>query len=116
MLALLVDENLNQRILRGLKRAVPQLDHIVAQTAGFGGLEDSPLLARAAAQNRIVITHDLKTMPKYAYERVRSGQPMPGMVAVPDSLPIGQAIEDLALIIECCQPAEIENLVLYLPL
>ena len=41
---------------------------------------------------------------------------MPGVIAVPDSLPIGQAIAELILVIECSQPNELENLVIYLPL
>lgn len=116
MLALLIDENLNQRILRGLKRAVPHLDYAVAQNVGLKGVSDSALLEWAAAQNRILVTHDLKTIPKHAYDRVRAGQAMPGVIAVPDTLPIGHAIEDLAVIVECSQSAELRNLILYLPL
>jgi hypothetical protein len=41
---------------------------------------------------------------------------MPGIVAIPDSLPIGQAIEELALIVQCAQPTDLQDLVLYLPL
>src|SRR5882762_6556836 len=100
MVALLIDVNLNQRILRGLQRAVPHLDCIVAQKVGLGATEDPLLLEQAAAQNRIVVTHDLKTMPKFAYERVNAALPMPGVIAVPDSLPIGHAIEDLMLLVE----------------
>jgi hypothetical protein len=78
--------------------------------------KDSPLRDWAAEQHRILVTHELKTIPKHAYERVKSGQPVPGVVAFPDSLPIGQAIEELALLVECCQPAELENLVIFLPI
>ena len=116
MLALLIDKNLNQRILRGLKRAVPHVDYAIAQNVGLKGVADPLLLEWAAAQNRILVTHDLKTIPKHGYERVRTGQAMPGVIAVPDTLPIGQAIEDLAVIVECSQPGELENLVVYLPL
>lgn len=116
MLALLVDENLNQRILRGLRRAVSGLDYLIAQNIGLGGAIDPDVLARAADARRIVVTHDLRTVPKYAYERIKAGQPMPGVIAIPDTLPIGQAIEELVLIVECAQPADFENRVLYLPL
>lgn len=116
MLPLLIDENLNHRILRGLKRTIPHLDYVVAQAAGLKGLKDPPLLAWAAERGRILVTHDLKTIPKHAYERARAGQSMPGVIAVPDSMPIGQAIEDLALLVECSPPAELENLVFYLPI
>ena len=116
MLALLIDENLNQRILRGLRRAVPHLDYVIAQNVGLKGVPDPRLLEWAAAQNRILVTHDLNTIPRHSYERVRNGQAMPGVIAVPDTLSIGQAIEDLTVIVECSQANELESFVLYLPL
>ena len=116
MLPLLIDENLNHRVLRGLKRAVPHLDYVVAHNVGLKGVPDPGVLAWTAGHDRILVTHDLKTIPKFAYERVRAGQPMPGVIAVPDSLPIGQAIEELAVLIECSQPGELANLVIYLPI
>lgn len=70
----------------------------------------------AAEQRRIVVTHDLKTVPRHAYERVKAGQLMPGVIAVPDTLLIGRAIEDLVVLAECGQAEELENRVLYLPL
>lgn len=116
MLPLLIDENFNQRILRGMRRTVPDLDVTITQNIGLKGAVDPEVLAKAAETRRIVVTHDLRTLPKHAYERVRAGRPMPGVVAVPDTMPIGQAIEELALIVECAQPADLENLVLFLPL
>ena len=41
---------------------------------------------------------------------------MPGVIAVPDDLPIGRVIEDLAVFVECAAPAELRSLVIYLPL
>jgi hypothetical protein len=116
MLALLIDENFNQRILRGLRRAAPYPDYVVAQNIGLKGVPDPVVLARAAADGRVLVTHDVKTIPKHAYERVKAGQPMPGVIAVPDTMPIGAAIEDLVLVVECCQPAELDTRVFYLPL
>lgn len=80
------------------------------------GLQDPPLLQEATLLQRILVTHDLKTMPRYAYERVAAGEPMPGIIAVPDDLPIGQAIEPLPMVVECAGEHELENQVLYLPL
>ena len=116
MLSLLIDENLNHRILRGLLRTVPHLDYRLVPDLGLKGAVDPRVLARAAELKRVVLTHDLRTVPKYAYERTKAGLVMPGVVAVPDDLPIGQAIEDLAVVVECAGPADIANLVLYLPL
>ena len=44
---------------------------------------------------RIIVTHDVNTIPKYAYDRVRAAQPMPGVIVIPEDLAIGAAIEEL---------------------
>ncbi len=116
MLRLVFDENVNQRILRGLKLRLPKLDYVVAQDVGLKGFADSDVLAWAAEHNRILITHDLKTIPRHALERIAAGEAMPGVIACAESLPIGQAIEDLAVVIECSEQREWENQIIHLPL
>ena len=116
MLPLLIDENFDQRILRGLRLRVPSLDYVVVQETALRGLQDPPLLRKAAEWHRVVVTHDLKTLPKHAYARVATGEPIPGIIAVPQELPIGQAIEHLHIVVECCGEHELDNQVLYLPL
>ena len=116
MLRLAIDENFDQRILRGLRLRYPTLDFVVVQDTVLQGAKDPQLLAWAAEQQRILVTHDLKTIPKHAYERVEAGVSMPGVIAVPDSLAIGQAIEELVTLIDCSEQQEWENLVIYLPL
>jgi hypothetical protein len=80
------------------------------------GLQDALLLCEAAVLQRVLVTHDLKTTPRYAYARVAAGEPMPGIIAVPDDLPIGQAIGQLHIVVECCKGNELAIQVLYLPL
>ncbi|SRR6266576_239510 len=116
MLALLIDENLNHRILRGLLRSVPHLDYRLATTMGLKGADDPVVLELAAKEKRVLVSHDLRTIPKHAYERVKAGLAMSGVIAVPDDLSIGRVIEDLAVIVECAAPAELQSLVIYLPL
>ena len=74
------------------------------------------MLAWAAEVERLLLTHDVSTMADYAYERVATGQRMPGVFEVPRSMPIGQVIEELLLIIECSVQDEWEGRVIYLPL
>ena len=116
MLPLLIDENLNHRILRGLLRSVPHLDYLLTPDVGLKGTDDPAVLDFAAREKRVLATHDLRTIPKHAYERVKAGLPMPGVIAVPDDLPIGSVIEDLAIVVECAALAEVQSLVIYLPL
>ena len=55
-------------------------------------------------------------MPKYAAQRIRAGLPISGMFAVAKTLPVGQVIEELILLVECSFEREWENQVVYLPL
>ena len=65
---------LNNDIVRGLLRRKPDLDIVRAQDAGLTGLDDPALLAWAAAQDRVLITHDVSTMTAYAHRRMNAGE------------------------------------------
>jgi hypothetical protein len=45
---------------------------------GLLGKDDPIILAWAAEENRVLLTHDVATITNYAYERITQGQPMPG--------------------------------------
>jgi hypothetical protein len=116
MIGLAIDENFNNDVLRGLLRRRPGLDVVRAQDAGLSSVDDPAVLAWAAQEGRVLVSHDVSTLTAYAYARVRAGQAMPGLIEVGPSVPIATAIEDLLLIAECSLPGEWEGRVLYLPL
>jgi hypothetical protein len=116
MLALAADENFNNDIVRGAMRRRPELDMIRVQDAGLSGADDATVLEWAAQQRRVLFTHDVSTMTRFAYERVASGKPMPGIFEVSRDLSISQAVDDLLLIAECSLEGEWEGQVRYLPL
>jgi hypothetical protein len=116
MLQLVADENFNNDIVRGLLRRRPELDIVRLQDIGLSGADDPTVLEWAARQERVLLTHDVSTITKYAYDRVRVGQPMPGVFEVSRNVPIGRAIEDILLLAECSLDGEWEGQVRYLPL
>jgi len=113
VLRLLIDHDFNDRILQGLQIRVPDLDAVAAGMLGFERTLDPTLLAWAAAEKRIVVTHDVQTMPGYAISRVRRGDPMPGLVIVPQQVPIGRAIEELTMLVLCSDESEWMDLIIY---
>ena len=115
MLRLVADENLNNNIVRGLLRRRPQLDIVRIQDVGLSGADDPTVLEWAAQEGRVLLTHDVSTITKYAYERVRAGQTMPGVFEVGRNVPIGRAIDDILLVAEYSLDDEWEGQVRYLP-
>ncbi len=63
-----------------------------------------------------VLTHDVTTITRYAYERVQAGQQMHGVFEVTRAVSIGRAIEDILLLVECSFDGEWEGQIRYLPL
>jgi len=116
MLLLVSDENFNNDIVRGLLRRNPHLDIVRVQDVGLRGAEDPIILEWAAQEGRVLLTHDAATMSKFAFERVRAGKSMPGVIEVADDLPIGKVVEDILLLAEYSDRGEWENQVIYLPL
>jgi predicted nuclease of predicted toxin-antitoxin system len=113
---LLVDENFHGAIVRGLLRRRPQLDIVRVYDVGLGEAEDPDILEWAAAQGRLVLTHDAATLISFAYERVTAGKVMPGIIEVRQSESIGVVIEDLLLLVEASEEGEWEGHMVYLPL
>ncbi|MBI3361084.1 MAG: DUF5615 family PIN-like protein [Chloroflexi bacterium] len=116
MLPLAADENFNGDIVRGLLRRQPDLDIIRVQDAGLSGADDPTILDWAARQGRVLLTHDVSTITRYAYERVKADLPMPGVFEVGRDTPVGRAIDDILLLAECSLDGEWEGEVRYLPL
>ncbi|HEX9652893.1 MAG TPA: DUF5615 family PIN-like protein [bacterium] len=82
MLRLAADENFNRDIVRGLLRRKPDLDIVCIQDVGLSQAEDPTILEWAANENRVLLTHDVSTITRYAYERLQAGLSIPGVFEV----------------------------------
>jgi hypothetical protein len=116
MLRLLADENFNGDIVRGLLLRQPDLDLVRVQDVGLAGAEDPDVLAWAAENNRIVLTHDRATMSDHAYERVAAGERLAGVFILNDRLPVGRAIDEILLMVQCTEQAEWTGRAVHVPL
>lgn len=116
MIKLATDEDFNNRILRGVLRRNPRLNIQRKQDAGLGRADDPQVLAWAASEGRVLLTHDASTLIGHAYERVRQGLPMPGVFEVRQEVPIGVAIEEVLILAECSIEGKWEGQVGHLPL
>jgi predicted nuclease of predicted toxin-antitoxin system len=108
------DENFKAAIVRGLLRQQPEFGIVRIQDVGLSGADDPTVLEWAAQRKRVLLTHDVQTITKYAYERLVEGLPMPGVIEVRQDAPIGQVIEDILLLSEF--EDECEGQIHYVPM
>lgn len=116
MLRFAADENFNNDIVRGLLRRKPDLDIVRIQDVALSGVHDATVLEWCAKEGRILLTHDVTTITRFAYDRVRTSKGMPGVFEVGRGLAIGLVIEDLLLLAERSLDSEWEGQIRYLPL
>ena len=116
MLRFAADENFNYNIVRGLLRRKSDLDIIPIQDVGLSGKDDATVLEWTAQENRILLTHDVTTITKYAYERINYGLPMPGVFEIKMNSPLGDIIEDILLLADYSYEDEWDGKIVYLPL
>jgi predicted nuclease of predicted toxin-antitoxin system len=116
VIRLLADENVNGHVLNGLAEREPSLDLITVKEAGLAGLSDPEILEWAAAHSRVLLTHDQRTIPNFAYARVTSRAPMPGVFLVNNEMPAGDAIEEIRIAVHCLSEEECNDVVKYFPM
>ncbi len=109
------DADLNQIIVSAVVRRAPAIDFRTASAAGLAGLLDQEVLAVAAREGLILVTHDQATMPRHFGEFVRSHR-SPGLIVVPQHLPIGEVADDLILIWTATESQEWADRIAFLPI
>ena len=112
---LLIDHDFNERILRSLQSRA-EVDVVLARAVNLQKKPDAVLLAWAAAEDRIVLSHDLETMPRFVIARVRGAETMPGLILIPQDLRISKAVEELTTIALCSDQSEWRDTIIYIPL
>lgn len=110
------DENFNGRVLKGLLTRLPDLELVRVQDTVMVHASDPDLLDWLASENRILLTHDVETIPGFAYERVRAGLPFPGVIEVRMTVRMGQILDELEIILGAGKPEDFENIIRYVPM
>lgn len=116
MIRFAADEDFNNDVVRALRRALPEVNIVGVREGGRGGQSDPEVLAWAAEEARVLLTHDVTTMTRHALERVARGEPMPGVIAVHQRLSIGDVLDDLLLVASCSLETDWVDRVGFLPL
>ena len=103
------DNDLNARIVRGVVRLDPAIDFKTAASAGFHiGTSDPDVLRAAAEEDRILVSHDQRTLPWHFADFIQH-RTSPGVIIISQSLPVADAANWLHLTWEAADPEEYLN-------
>jgi hypothetical protein len=109
------DYDLRSGIVKGLCHLRPAIDFRGGHEAGLEGMPDQEVLAIAASEGRMLVTHDFATMQD-EFAEFLSTESSPGVILVPQHLEISIAIQELLTIWEASTPEEWVNTIFKIPL
>lgn len=112
----LADHDLNEAIVSGVRRVEPGIEFRHARDLSLEQVPDDEILAFAAREGLLVVSHDVNTMTATAYARIAAGEVIAGLLLVPQVLPVSTAIDDLVLIWIASEMEEWRDQVWFVPL
>jgi uncharacterized protein DUF5615 len=111
----LADEDLKRATVLGVRRREPSVSFLIAYDVGAARKEDPNVLQIAANEGRVLVSHDLRTMPLH-FRQFIAGRNSPGLLLIPQKLPLRVAIEEILMVWIACEPEDCANQIWYLPL
>ena len=108
------DADLKQAILTGTLRRQPDIDFQSANATGLEGKKDREVLAIAAQDGRVLVSHAQRTMPAEFGKFIMS-QTSSGVLILSQKLPVRDAIEALILVWEASAAQEWINQMMSIP-
>lgn len=109
------DADFNEDVLFAVIHRELSVAFQTAEAAGLAGLSDLKVPELAAAEGRILVTHDQKTMPRH-FARFIANQDSSGVLIVPQHLPLAVVVDELLLVWDASEAEEWTNRIAYLPL
>ena len=92
------------------------MDFKSALAAKLEGKTDPEVLKLAAQEDRIIVTPDVRTMPRHFAEFLQLGHHSPGVILIPQNMPTAAAIDSLVLVWAVTEAKEWRDLIARLPL
>ena len=109
------DADLNQNIVTGVLRREAAIDFQTALAVDLEGVPDEKVLEITAKEQRILVSHDRRTMPLHFADFITRNTSY-GVLIVPQDILIAEAIENIILIWSASDVKEWIDRIFYLPL
>jgi hypothetical protein len=115
MIRFLADASLHNAIVSGRLRREPSIDFLSAQEAKLEGVPDAETLAFATQHNRILVTSDLRTMPRHFGDFLEANGQCAGVFLVKQRTALADVIDALVLVWSASDTEEWKNRVVEIP-
>lgn len=109
------DADLNFDIVKAVRQQERAIDFASAADAKLRGVSDPELLDRAALANRVVVSHDRRTMLNHFRSRLAAGKSSPGLLIVSQKASIRVVVESILVLWSASEPAELRDQAYHLP-
>lgn len=114
------DADLNETILRVFRREEPAAKFQTARAAELEGLADPEVLTVAQQEERLLVTHDARTMPghfgAFLEKAKRRGETCPGVLIVPQHQRVRSIVDELLFIWATTEARDWRGRIAFLPL
>ncbi len=108
------DADLSENIIWAVKREEPMIDFQTANQVNLHGLGDDVVLVLTASENKILVSHDRRTMPFYFGEFIQQ-QTSPGVFIIRKRFEMSKVVEAIILVWFASEPEEWSNNISELP-
>lgn len=109
------DADLNFDIVEAVRQQEPAIDFASAADAKLWGVGDPEVLERAALANRVLVSHDRRTMLNYFRDRLAAGKSSPGLLIVPQKASVRVVVESILILWSVSEPGELREQAYHLP-
>jgi hypothetical protein len=109
------DADLNFDIVKAVLHQEPAIDFASAADSELHGVMDPEILERATAADRILVSHDRRTMLNHFRNRLVAGQSSSGLLIVSQGAPIGLVVESIVVLWSVADPVDLRDQVYHLP-
>jgi predicted nuclease of predicted toxin-antitoxin system len=109
------DADLRHKIVMAVRLREPAIDFASATDSNLRAMADPDVLEFAAAQGRILVTHDRRTMADHFRDRLATGKSSPGVFVVSQFAPLAESVDSLVTVWSASNPEEWQNQLRYLP-
>jgi hypothetical protein len=109
------DADLRYTIVKAVRQREPGIDFASAADSSLAGLSDPEILERTAQEDRILVSHDRRTLLAHFRARLEAGKSSSGLFVASQGVPLQAVVNAIVLTWSASELSEWRDQVHHLP-